>query len=308
MRNIHTRWGRLRAKHPAAVKYAKWVSWLSGIAASVGSAVSLPVELCRTFHVLNQTDADIRTQIENVTAQLEELQVQSKQEFQDYPDQTIYDLYHGPLRRDERGIYRLGFEDLPRSDENPTVMDPTSQDIPGFPAEIEEIEQAMRTTTTLSTQMSTKLILQPPQRRTNQVSHLEKGFTLADATLNATRSPSTHPTPQDPKLIWYEVWEGMSPKLIGWIILAMAGLIILLTYAAFILCVRKCCVLIRTRMSRPTRTTEDYPRALSPEQLELANIPLDGFNNVNLYEVIPVAQPIVAEPPVPAVPLSPVRN
>ena len=151
MRNIHTRWGRFREKHPAAVKYAKWVSWLGGIAASVGSAVSLPVELYRTFHTLNKTDANIMTRIENVTSQLEQLQVQSEQEFQEYPDQTIFDLYHRPLRRDERGVYRLGFEDIPRSEENPTKMDPTYQDIPGFPPEIEEVELAMRTTSTTTT-------------------------------------------------------------------------------------------------------------------------------------------------------------
>ena len=63
-------------------------------------------------------------------------------------------------------------------------------------------------------------------------------------------------------------------------------------------------------MSRPNRPTEAevYPRALPPENIELANIPLDGFNNVNLYEIIPLAQPVVAEPPASAVPLSPVRN
>ena len=121
------------------MKYAKWVSWLSGIAASVGSAVSLPAELYRTFHALNQSDADIRTRIENVTALLEELQDESEQEFQDFPDQTIYDLYHRPLRRDERGVYRLGIEDIPRSDENPTVMDPTYQDIPGFPPRLKRL-------------------------------------------------------------------------------------------------------------------------------------------------------------------------
>ena len=202
MRNIHTRWGRFREKHPAAVRYAKWVSWLSGIAASVGSAVSLPVELYRTFHALNQSDEDIRTRIENVTAYLEDLQEKSEKEFQDYPDETIYDLYHRPLKRDERGVYRLGFEDLPRSDKDPTIMDPIFQDIPGSPPEIEEAEQAMRTTTTIPTPTSTEVVLQPPQRCTNQISHLEKGFTLADATLDATRSPSIHPTSQAPPMIW----------------------------------------------------------------------------------------------------------
>ena len=65
-------------------------------------------------------------------------------------------------------------------------------------------------------------------------------------------------------------------------------------------------------MSQANSVPEDYPRALPrslpPEHVELNQIPLDGFSNVNLYEVIPVAQPIVAEPPVPAVPLSPSRD
>ena len=119
------------------------------------------------------------------------------------------------------------------------------------------------------------------------------------------------------RLIKTQRWSGLrfgmeSPKLLGWIILAMVGLVILLTYAAFILCVRKCCVFIRNRMSPANRVPEDYPRtlprSLPPEHIELNSIPLDGFNNVNLYEVIPVAQPIVAKPPVPAVPLSPSRD
>ena len=301
------------------MKYAKWVSWLGGIAASVGSAVSLQVELYHTFHALNKTDADIMTRIENVTSQLEQLQDQSEQEFQEYPDQTIFDLYHRPLRRDERGIYRLGFEDIPRSEENPTEMDSIYQDIPGFPPEIEEVERAMRTTTSTTTTTITTtqmshlekgLTLQLPQRRINQVSHLEKGFTLADATPNATRSPTAHTSPTDPTLAWYDVWERMSPKLIGWIILAMAGLITLLAYAAFVLCVRKCCVFISSRISRSTRPQEAevYPRAIPPERIEIANFLLDELNNVNLYEVVPVTQPIAAGPPVPAVPLSAVRD
>ena len=273
------------------MKYAKWVSCLGGIAASVGSAISLPVELYRTFHVLNVTDADIMTRIENVTSQLEQLQNQSEQEFQKFPDQTMFDLYHRPLRRDERGTYRLGFEDLPRSEENPTKMDPTYQDTPGFPPEIEEDELAMRTTSTTTTTQRTKnmqsshleeeFTLQPSQQRINQVSHLEKGFTLADATHNATRSPTVQ---LNPAPAWYDVWERMSPKLVGWIILAMAGFITLLAYAAFVLCVRKCCVFVSSRMSRTNRPpeTEVFPRALPPEHIELANISLDGFNNVNL--------------------------
>ena len=197
----------------------------------------------------------------------------------------------------------MGFEDLPRSEEDPTVMDPTFQDIPGFPPEIEEAERIMRTTT-IATPVNTEFVLQQPQRRTNQVSHLEKGFTLADATLNATRSPSIS---QDLALDWFEIWDGVTPKFLGWIIVAMAGLIILLTYAAFVLCVRRCCVFVRHRMSPPNRAI-DYPRALPPDHVELNQIPLDGFSNVNLYEVIPVAQPVVAEPPAPAVPLSPSRD
>ena len=78
-------------------KYGKWVSWLSRIAISIGSAVSLPIELYRTFHGLNQTDTFIMSRIENVTAQLDRLQNQSLQEFETYRDQTIFDLYHPPL-------------------------------------------------------------------------------------------------------------------------------------------------------------------------------------------------------------------
>ena len=291
-------------RHPAAVKYAKWVSWLSGIAASVGSAVSLPVELYRTFHALNQSDAEIRTRIENVTAYLEELEEESKKEFQDYPDETIYDLYHSPLKRDARGVYRLGIEDLPRSEEDPTVMDPTYQDIPGFPPEIEEAIQALRTTTTTTTTpisfKSTERILKP-QRRINQVSHLEKGFTLEDVSLNATGSPTT----TQESAIWYEIWDHTTPKMLGWTILAMAGFIALLIYAVLVLCLRKCCVFVRNRItSSSSSQPTNYPRALPPEPIELANVPLDNLNNVNFYEVIPVAQPIAIEPQNPAVPLS----
>ena len=283
-------------RHPAAVKYAKWVSWLGGIAASVGSAVSLPVELYRTFHALNHSDAEIRTKIANVTAYLEELEEKSKQEFQDHPDETIFDLYHSPLKRDARGVYRLGIEDLPRSEEDPTVMDPTYQDIPGFPPEIEEAIQAMSTTT--ATSMSTTHELRMPQPQISQASHLVKGFTLAEETLNATTSPSlTLEMPMD----WYGVWDKTTPRMVGWIILAMAGFIVLLLYAVFVLCIRRCCVFLQRRMSH--RNT-DYPRALPQQPIELGNVPLDGFNNVNLYEMIPVAQPVVVEPPVPAVPLS----
>ena len=120
LRTIHTRWRSFRETHPAATRYAKWVSWLRGIAVPIGYAVSLPIELYRTFHGLNQTDTVILSHIENVTAQLDRLQNQSRQEFDLYPDQTIFDLYHAPLRRTERGSYRLGIEDVPWSEDDPT--------------------------------------------------------------------------------------------------------------------------------------------------------------------------------------------
>ena len=74
LRTIHIHWRNFRTAHPAAMKYAKWVSWLSGIAVSVGSAVSLPLEPYRTFCGLNQTDTEIMTRIENITTQLDRLQ------------------------------------------------------------------------------------------------------------------------------------------------------------------------------------------------------------------------------------------
>ena len=282
-------------RHPAAVKYAKWVSWLSGIAASVGSAVSLPVELYRTFHALNHSDAEIRTKIENVTAYLERLEEESKKEFQDHPDKTIYNLYHRPLKRDARGVYRLGIEDLPRPEEDPSVMDPIYQDIPGFPPEIEEAIQALRTTTTTSNPLTSTMKTLNQQRHENQASRLEKGFTLDDVSLNATRSPSTTQESAN----WYEIWDRTTPKMLGWIILAMAGFIALLIYAVLVLCLRKCYVFVRGRITSSTQPS-NYPRSLPPEPIELANVPLD---NVNFYEVIPVAQPIAIEPQNPAVPL-----
>ncbi len=51
LRNIHMRWRNFRETHPVVTKYAKWVSWLSRIAVSIGTAVSLTAELYRTFHV-----------------------------------------------------------------------------------------------------------------------------------------------------------------------------------------------------------------------------------------------------------------
>ena len=294
-------------RHPAAVKYAKWVSWLSGIAASVGSAVSLPVELYRTFHALNQSDAEIRTRIENVTAYLEELEEKSKKEFQDYPDETIYDLYHSPLKRDARGVYRLGIEDLPRSEEDPTVMDPTYQDIPGFPPEIEEAIQALRTTTTTTTTTTTSTFSyehreDPETAETHKPSKPSgEGVHLGGCVPQRHRKSVHHPGVCD----LVRDLGSHDTKMLGWTILAMAGFIALLIYAVLVLCIRKCCVFVRNRiMSSSSSQPTDYPRALPPEPIELANVPLDNFNNVNFYEVIPVAQPIAIEPQNPAVPLS----
>ena len=68
------RWKLFKVRHPAATRYAKYVSWLNGIAVSVGYAVSLPVELYRTFHTLNHTDTEIMDRIDNITKVLVKLQ------------------------------------------------------------------------------------------------------------------------------------------------------------------------------------------------------------------------------------------
>ena len=133
-------------RHPAATRYAKYVSWLSGIAVSVGSAVSLTVELYRTFHDRNQTDTEIMDRIDNVTKVLDKLREKSQKEFEEYPDQTIYDLYHEPLRRDSRGTYRLGIEDIPRSIDHPEEMDSMFQEIPGLPEILENYTTTTRAT------------------------------------------------------------------------------------------------------------------------------------------------------------------
>ena len=89
MRNIRMRWKLFKVRHPVATRYAKYVSWLSGIAVSVGSVVSLPVELYKTFHILNHTDTEIMDRIDNVTKVLSKLQEKGQEEFAEYPDQTI---------------------------------------------------------------------------------------------------------------------------------------------------------------------------------------------------------------------------
>ena len=195
----------------------------------------------------------------------------------------------------------MGIEDLPRPEGDPTTMD-TYQDIPGFPPEIEEAMQALRTTTTTATTSITPTSTQRTlnqQRHDNQASRLEKGFTLDDVSFNATRSPSTTQESAD----WYEIWDHTTPRMLGWIVLAMAGFIALLIYAVLVLCLRKIYVFVRSRVTAPRQLT-DYPRALPPEPIELANVPLDNLQNVNFYEVIPVAQPVAIDPPNPAVSLS----
>ena len=80
--------------------------------------------------------------------------------------------------------------------------------------------------------------------------------------------------------------------MIGWIMLAMAGVLILSIYACVVLCVRKCCVFVNARMSR----REEHPHALPLEpDHELVNLDnLSTVNNVNLYEVVPVQMAQVA--------------
>ena len=162
LRTIRTRWNNFKAKHPAATKYAKWVSWLSGIAVSVGSAVSLQVELYRTFHTHNHTDAEIMTRIENVTNQLDRLYEDSMKEYAAYPDKTIHELYNAPLRRDSRGTYQLGIEDIPRDEDQPERMDPLFQDISGLPEEVAStLERTTRTTPMLDINQTNRQRMSP---------------------------------------------------------------------------------------------------------------------------------------------------
>ena len=290
------------------------------MAASVGSAVSLPIELYKTFHTLNKMDADIMTRIVNVTSQLEELQAQSEQEFQDYPDQTIFDLYHRPLRRDERGVYRLGFEDVPRLEGNHTEMDPTYFNIPGIPPEIEEVERIMRMTTapppTTSTMMTSTTTTMPvsttmitPAALTITGNRMEWESTQQPANSNATLSPFVPTNQRDPTSAWDDFWGRMSPKLLGWIIIAILGLLVLIIYAICILCLRKCFVFLRSRISRPNRSPNplDYSRALPQEPVEFTSIPLEGLDinqPVNLYEVVPVMPAVPVAQQASSVPLS----
>ena len=280
MRSILMRWRIFKVRHPAAVKYAKYVSWLSGIAVSVGSAVSLPVELYRTFHTLNHTDTAIMDRIDNVTKVLDVLREKSIKEFEEYPDQTIFDLYHEPLRRDSRGTYRLGIEDIPRDVDNPERMDPLFQEIPGLP---EILENYTRTT---KRSKASRLI------GANETNHQEND------TSNTT-SNSVQAGYPEKGFTWYSLWEqpNLPPRMIGWIMLAMAGVIVLLIYAAFILVIRKCCSCLCRKLAN--RNHRSSPRELPFQPTyELANLDnLSTVNNVNLYEVVPVPS-VVPNPPI----------
>ena len=191
------RWQTFRATQPVAAKYAKWVSWVSGVAISVWSAVSLSAELYRTFHGLNRTDSEIMARIENVTMQLKRLQNKSLAELIHQTDQTIFELYHQPLKRVKRGEYSLGIEDAPKpeDDQQTGKADLLYQNIPGIPALNEETFNATRVAN------STK------------ISHLEKGFDLVN------------------------FWEAkrLPPRMLGWIILAKMGFIICLVEACVLL-------------------------------------------------------------------------
>ena len=191
MRSILMRWRIFKVRHPAAV-YAKYVSWLSGIAVSVGSAVSLPVELYRTFHTLNHTDTAIMDRIDNVTKVLDDLREKSIREFEEYPDSTIFDLYHEPLKRDSRGTYRLGIEDIPRDVDHPEEMDPLFQQITGLP---EILENYTRTSRVSKASRLTD---------TNKTNHQEKDTSNTTSNSVQARYPEKGFT-------WYSLWGTAKP-------------------------------------------------------------------------------------------------
>ena len=174
-------------RHPAATRYAKYVSWLSGITVSVGSALSLSIELYRTFHVLNHTDTAIMDRIDNVTKVVDKLREQGQEEFEEYLDQTIYDLFYEPLKRDSRGTYRLGIEDIPRSVDHPEKMDPLLQEITGLLEILENVTERVRTTaasclidlnrTSHLRRHTSADDIHNATGPTTPASHLEKGFT-----------------------------------------------------------------------------------------------------------------------------------
>ena len=270
---------------------------MSGIAVSVGSAVSLPIELYQTYRGLNRMDKDIMIRIENVTSQLEKLQNQSMQEFETFPDQTIFNLYHRPLRRDSRGTYRLGIEDVPRAEEHPDRMDPLFQDIPGLPAEVEELEEnALKTTTTTTGRVKTQY------KYKNRTSRLVKGHTSVDETLNATRSPAKPANRLEKGLTGFWGIAQLSLRAIGWIMIAMVGFVTFLLYALLILCVRRGCISICARRQEQ----EDSPRAIplstlsepvihpKPVIADFDPSQLDNLSTVNnVYEIVPMSPAIL---------------
>ena len=285
-------------RHPAAVKYAKWVSWLSGIAASVGSAVSLPVELYRTFHTLNQSDEEIRTRIENVTAYLEELEEKSKKEFQDYPDETIYDLYHSPLKRDARGVsirVRRFASIGRRSDRHGSYLSGHPRVSFGDRGSDTSYEDNNHDSCGLHIydhrgHLATAATSYGPSKPFGGCVHQRHYKSVNDPgnTNGLVRNLGQNDT-QD----------------VGMDYFGDGGIHHSITLCGLCSCIRRCCAFIHTRLSSSTSSQPtNYPRALPLEPIELANVPLDNINNVNFYEVIPVAQPAVAEPPAPAVPLS----
>ena len=119
LRTIRMRWSHFKVTNiPAATRYAKY-----GCRGSVGSRFRWD-PLCRSRwnFTAPSTPSTILTRrswtrIENVTAQLDRLHEESlAKEFAAYPDQTIFDLYNAPLRRDSHGTYHLGIEDIPRNE------------------------------------------------------------------------------------------------------------------------------------------------------------------------------------------------
>ena len=246
-------------RHPKAVRYAKYVSWLSGIAVSIGSAVSLPLELYRTFHALNNTDEVIMAKIDNVTRTLDLLRIQGQREFEEHPDPTIYDLYYAPLKRDSRGTYRLGIEDIPRSEDHPDVMDPLFQNITGLPDILGNVTKRVRTAPT---------------------SHLEKGHTLADGTPSAEIDSTSANTES---FQWNDMFKNLSPRMIGWILIAVVGAIALFVYTCCVFLVQKC---IKFLCTRPNHHRSPSLARHSPHEIaELDN--LSTVNHVNVYEVVP---------------------
>ena len=117
---------------------------------------------------------------------------------------TIYDLYSAPLRRDSRGTYRLGIEDIPRDKDRPEQMDPLFRNITRLPEEVRP------TLTTAKHRLETL--------DKNRTSGLVKGFTLTDVTLNAANNSTERPASHLEKgFTWNRFWETKRslPRMIG---------------------------------------------------------------------------------------------